>query len=611
MENIKTIIFRFFGKTENLFKSKEQERGLELVVSGIPQLIVSLPTGGGKSLLFMAPAALNKSKTTIVIVPLVSLREDLIERVNELGISVSTYSKYDTKFVSIIICTVEQAVQKGFLEYLSLLESKDTLQSIVIDEVHTVITEANYRPAFKALIRLRQFKCQFICLSATLPFEVLELLQRQLLMTESAVLKRNYHNFNIVFQNIEFPNMEWLKNDIEERLKKLENGSKKTIVYVRTIRDTLKWSALLNGKQYHASQTTIEKNQNLKDWKEGKFSILVATTALGMGLDVPNVRIVAHVGAPTSLISWIQQAGRSGRDGELSDAIIYQYPRSAYYKYVVNEEAEREKKYLDLFLSNTTCLNAVLTAYLDSNPNPVGCKQGSLNKCSVCLSNKITEKSIPSTHTLPFSVNEKQIQSYRELGINGTNDYAAKIISRENRILFEIILAIRKVFTKIGNDCVVCFLEHSTGSTDIASKSKHSTNNCHDSWVIEYRQIMKSMRFKKAIEPYVACFTCGCPQELCERADPENNVGYCLFPDTMFGFCYYIKTKQLLLKVEEFKLPLGCWSSFQDSIKDKSISNESFIFKMFIGYNIGNSLISGAALLSFCMIKYLEKENLF
>ncbi|RPA70907.1 hypothetical protein BJ508DRAFT_218732, partial [Ascobolus immersus RN42] len=125
-----------------------------MVIKGTAQILISLPTGGGKSLSFIGPALLNPAVTSLLIVPLVALRDDMLRRLKEAKLSCKIYSQTDKKRVSVIVCTVEQAVQKTFLSDMAALVQSGTLQRIIIDEIHLVSTEATFRPAFAKLLRL-------------------------------------------------------------------------------------------------------------------------------------------------------------------------------------------------------------------------------------------------------------------------------------------------------------------------------------------------------------------------------------------------------------------------------------------------------------------------
>ncbi|RPA70977.1 hypothetical protein BJ508DRAFT_192830, partial [Ascobolus immersus RN42] len=99
-----------------------------------------LQTGGGKSLMFMAPSLIGEEGTSVVIVPLKALKDDIIYRCKKDKISCTAFSSGYNRSVSVLVATVEQAVQKDFLEHLAILQAEKQLKRIVIDEAHQIVS---------------------------------------------------------------------------------------------------------------------------------------------------------------------------------------------------------------------------------------------------------------------------------------------------------------------------------------------------------------------------------------------------------------------------------------------------------------------------------------
>ncbi|OLL26208.1 ATP-dependent DNA helicase Q5, partial [Neolecta irregularis DAH-3] len=144
-EEVDIALCKLYGKDSN-FKSYGQKQALMEIVSGTSQIIVILPTAGGKSLLFILPSVLHGSGTTILILPLVALRQDMERRLKELEIPYAFWSHEQQYTSSLIIVTIEQASTDSFKSYLLKLSSQNQLDRIVMDECHLIFTASDYRP---------------------------------------------------------------------------------------------------------------------------------------------------------------------------------------------------------------------------------------------------------------------------------------------------------------------------------------------------------------------------------------------------------------------------------------------------------------------------------
>ena len=157
------------------FKSQHQACALELSAQRKSDLLVILPTGGGKSLLFMA-CAVNVAElnlATVVIVPLVALLEDLKTRLTAKGIRVADWANDHPKVTDysahVIIVLADTAATSEFLSYFLKGCQEGKIARAVIDEIHSILTAAHYRPVFNVIKRLREGRVPFIGLSATVP----------------------------------------------------------------------------------------------------------------------------------------------------------------------------------------------------------------------------------------------------------------------------------------------------------------------------------------------------------------------------------------------------------------------------------------------------------
>jgi len=160
---------RLYDLPEMQWKSLDQKRALATIMMWREQVVVVLPTGGGKSLLFMLPCTLPDAGVTILVVPLLALRGDLLRRVRELGIDHLEWTPGDQRDASLVFVSVEAAGHDSFMEYARGLVHAQRLDRIVVDECHLTITAADYRQSLVGLSQIRSLRTQFVYLTATLP----------------------------------------------------------------------------------------------------------------------------------------------------------------------------------------------------------------------------------------------------------------------------------------------------------------------------------------------------------------------------------------------------------------------------------------------------------
>ncbi|MBM3176624.1 MAG: RecQ family ATP-dependent DNA helicase [Bacteroidetes bacterium] len=308
-----------------------QKEIIEAVLSG-QDCLALLPTGGGKSVCFQVPAVLLPG-TCLVISPLIALMEDQIQQLSKKGISSimihsgMSYHQIDVALdnciygeVKLLYCSPERLKSELFQERIRKLK----LSMIAVDEAHC-ISEWGYdfRPSYLEIGEIRQWHPQtpMIALTATATEKVCEDIVLRLRMNKTAIFKKSFLRENISFS------VRRAENKEEKLLAALKKIKGSAVVYVRSRRAAETLSALIeeNGISsvwYHAGLDQEERKKRQKMWTDGGAAVMVATNAFGMGIDKSDVRLVVHTDLPETLESYYQEAGRAGRDGNKSYALL-------------------------------------------------------------------------------------------------------------------------------------------------------------------------------------------------------------------------------------------------------------------------------------------------
>jgi superfamily II DNA helicase RecQ len=165
-------------------------------------LIVVLPTGGGKSILFMLPAFIEEERGTgggpvsIVVVPFVSLVQDLVLRARELGIDCMEWrSDIDQerderqRDARLVVVSADVAVSEGFTAYVESIRGRGLLERVFFDECHTAIMDVSYRERLGLLTGLHRFGCPLVMLTATLPVSMEDWFRERMLAQEATIIR--------------------------------------------------------------------------------------------------------------------------------------------------------------------------------------------------------------------------------------------------------------------------------------------------------------------------------------------------------------------------------------------------------------------------------------
>ena len=294
-------------------------------------LLVIMPTGGGKSLCFQLPALL-KSGLTIVVSPLIALMQDQVDTLQDNGIG-ATFINSSLSFnevrarqqailagkIKLLYVAPERLLREQFLPFLDAINQNVGISTLAIDEAHCVSEWGHdFRPEYRQLRRLRQRYPQVpvIALTATATKRVRQDIVQQLQLREPRIHVASFNRLNLYYE------VQPKQRQSYNQLFKIINTYKGSgIIYCLSRRKVDEIAFRLqqdniSALPYHAGMGDQARAENQNRFIRDDVRIMVATVAFGMGINKPDVRFVIHYDIPSNLERYYQESGRAGRDGE-------------------------------------------------------------------------------------------------------------------------------------------------------------------------------------------------------------------------------------------------------------------------------------------------------
>jgi ATP-dependent DNA helicase RecQ len=329
LSDLKGVIERHWGYRS--FRPL-QEPAMKAVLEGRDSLVV-LPTGGGKSLCYQAPAVL-RGDTTVVVSPLISLMKDQVDGLRESGIAAAQLdsSQSPTERSAYEMDLIQGAVRLLFVspERLVATDLYRHLQRIgvrtfAIDEAHCISHWGHdFRPEYRQLNRIREFfpQASVHAYTATATEQVRRDIIKQLGLKQPEVLVGNFDRPNLTYRVL-------ARHDLMRQVLEVlsRHVGEAGIIYCMRRRDVDELTAALQAKgyralAYHAGLTGEQRQAAQEAFAAEECDLVVATVAFGMGIDRSNIRFVLHTAMPKSIEHYQQETGRAGRDGLEAECVL-------------------------------------------------------------------------------------------------------------------------------------------------------------------------------------------------------------------------------------------------------------------------------------------------
>ncbi len=320
-----------------------QREAMEAVLARRDSLLV-LPTGGGKSICFQAPALMPDGPgdpLALVISPLIALMKDQVDGLVTAGVPAAALHSGQTAAerqsaldlvrsgaCRLLYVAPERAVGDAAGSFASLVGTR-RIRYVAIDEAHCISQWGHdFRPEYRQLAALRE-RFPDVSLhgfTATATPRVRRDICDQLRLTDPAVLVGSFDRPNLTYRVVPRTS---LRNQLLAILRRHPGDA--GIVYCLSRREVDELAGWLSGegvrvRPYHAGLADADRHRHQDEFLNETIDVMVATVAFGMGIDRPDVRFVVHAGAPQSLEQYQQESGRAGRDGLPSECVLLTSP---------------------------------------------------------------------------------------------------------------------------------------------------------------------------------------------------------------------------------------------------------------------------------------------
>jgi len=375
-----------------------QKEAMNCILKGRDSLVV-LPTGGGKSLCFQAPAMAMEG-LAVIISPLISLMKDQVDALTSVGIDAAFLNSsldYDEQRavklavrdqqLKILYVAPERLVMD---EFISLLQQVK-ISFFAVDEAHCIsMWGHDFRPEYRALKVLRRIfpETAAHAYTATATEQVRDDIRKELNLYDAETLVGLFDRPNLIYKVERRSNrMQQVKTVLDQ------HRDESCIIYCirRKDVDSLALSLAAQGHKalpYHAGLSDTARKENQDAFLKDRASIIVATVAFGMGIDKSNVRCVIHCGAPKSLEHYQQETGRAGRDDLEAECRLF-YSGSDFITWgrFIDEmqpeaKATAQKKLNDIYsyCTSLACRHQTIVNYFGQSLDKKNCEA-----CDVCM----------------------------------------------------------------------------------------------------------------------------------------------------------------------------------------------------------------------------------
>jgi len=412
--------------------------------------IVLLPTGSGKSVCYQVPAIVQAREgagTTIVISPLIALMNDQVGTLCGRGIRAGALHSHQAEAeqadtvreflrgdLDLLYVSPERAAKASFRRMLE----RTVIALVAVDEAHCVSQWGHdFRPDYMQLFELREIAdAPMIALTATATPLVMKEIESRLTLRDACIVRTGFDRPNLSFEvrpiRKEATRIDVVLEELDRAKIRGRGGKGRAIVYCSTRKVTervakaMRASGLRAG-HYHAGRTKLARERAQQAFEAGRTRVLVATNAFGMGIDLPDIRLIVHFQTPGSVEAYYQEAGRAGRDGDPARCLLFfgradlatqrRLSERSATSSSVEQRREDALAAIERYATHSSCRHGALVSHFTGAEDEPEC-----GRCDVCLGEEIPgdaeldqDEGAPRLVSLPASEKERILSAVDRL----------------------------------------------------------------------------------------------------------------------------------------------------------------------------------------------------
>ncbi|KAG6867384.1 hypothetical protein C0993_003524, partial [Termitomyces sp. T159_Od127] len=370
-----------------------QKEAVTAVLACKGDLCAILRTGAGKTMLAIIPALLETDKVTVVVLPLKSLVADYVRKLTAMKIPFELYNGSNGQDITgqhnLILVSADRIRRESWRQTIEIVNSKKTVQRLIFDEAHYPLIDHHFRSSLDHVHEIRTLPFQLVLLSATVPPQCRDTLCNLFGFVSShqiISMATDRPELQYVFQK---PIRDHVQrcNDVVQCIKHHMASFKpgeRALVFV-SLKDVEGYpiSKALECDFYHGDLNDSDRQAAYDRWVQGINQVMVCTNAFGAGNDYAHVRLVIHAGTPRHMVTYVQEVGRGGRDGQPTKCILFPRSPGPAPKSTTSFDPKGELAFWTMLFGSEQCIRHCITSFIDGSG--VSCIENSNTlKCSRC-----------------------------------------------------------------------------------------------------------------------------------------------------------------------------------------------------------------------------------
>ncbi|GMR23937.1 MAG: ATP-dependent DNA helicase RecQ [Acidobacteriota bacterium] len=413
-----------------------QADAVAAVLSG-RDAVVLLPTGSGKSICYQVPALVLRRRqagTTLVVSPLIALMNDQVAALEAHGVQAAalhshqqssqqhaSIEAFERGELDLLYVSPERSASRNFRSSLQ----RATVALLAIDEAHCVSQWGHdFRPDYLRLGELReQLDCPVVALTATATQAVVTEIETELGLRSPVPVRSGFARPNLEFAVLvartQKMRLAELRAELDSSGLRPSRGAGRGIVYCSTRKTVESIAKTLRSEgfavsYYHAGRTKLARERAQRAFDIGRTRVLVATNAFGMGVDLPDIRLIVHFQTPGSVEAYYQEAGRAGRDGEPARCVLYfgagdlmtqrRLSQNSSRNAVLEARREKALEAIERYATSIRCRHQALVAHFTAGPLCSLREEPVCGRCDVCVDSNAVREQQRAVETNPEPV---------------------------------------------------------------------------------------------------------------------------------------------------------------------------------------------------------------